>query len=168
MLKHHWIKTLLATLAIFCVVTIGAGCPARTTTAGVRGAVDASYRLPAATNDLIVHINEGTAAGIITPDQARAAGRSLEKLAAAEIIFVASVKSLNATFEATGKFDPAALKKLRTYFDSSIVVPFLAVLEIANVISGTTAIAITAAAGAVRLLLLTIGSGIGSPRRLGL
>lgn len=136
------------------------GCPASTKT--VKAAVDASYRLPATTNDLIKQIADGRDAGILSADDARHFGEYLNAMAKAEVVFVEGVKALQATFEATGHFDPVKLKNLRTYFDAAIVGPFLHVLESARVLSGSAATAIMLAIAALRLILREIGSGFGS------
>lgn len=128
----------------------------------VRKAVEASYRLPAATNDLIAQIETGRDNGIYTPDEARRFGVALNAMAKAEVIYVQSVKSLNAAYEATGKFDPAKIKDLKVYFDASIVGPFLQILEDARLISGAASTAIQLALSTVRIILTTIGRGFGS------
>ena len=128
----------------------------------VRAAVDASYRLPASTNDLIAKITEGRDRGIITVDQSKKFGELLSKVAASEVIYIGMVKAMKNAIDATGKPDAAAMKSLRDFFDVQIIGPFLNVLEIARVLSGDSVQVILLAVTAVRLLLHTIAGGIGS------
>lgn len=157
---------LALTLLILYCVGMSAGCPVKTTPEKIRAAVDASYRLPATTNDLIKQIGDAQTQGLLSVEKRQEFGRILQKVAAAEVVFVASVKALDATYTATGQFDPTKLKDLKTYFDASIVDPFLSILSAAGLLSGTAAQGIQLAAAAVRLLLSTIGSGFGSRRLL--
>jgi hypothetical protein len=128
-------------------------------------AIDASYRLPAATNDLIADINAGKAQNLISPEQARKFGADLNVLANAEVVFVQMVKAAEATFKATGSIDPATQRSLRDFFDASLVAPFLNVLQNAKVLSATDSALILAGVTAVRLLLHTIAPPIGSTKQ---
>lgn len=130
----------------------------------LRSAIEASYRLPAATNDLIADVEKGKAQNLISPEQARKFGADLNTLARAEVTFVQMVKAADAAFKATGTIDPATQTSLRNFFDASIISPFLDVLTSAKVLSQTDAALILTGVTAVRLLLKTIGGPIGSTK----
>lgn len=129
----------------------------------VRSAVDASYRLPATTNDIIRQVTTARDKHIITPEQAAKFGDFLNKMATAETVYVGLVKGLVAVMNANGGVaDPGKLANLRTFFDANVVGPFLQVLELTKVLSGDSVNLILLAVSAARLLIRTIGGGIGS------
>lgn len=136
-----------------------AGCPKKD---AVRAAVDASYRLPATTNDVIRQVADARDRGIITVEQSKKFGDLLNKMATAEVVYVGMVKTIEAALKSTGSADPGKLKDLSAFFDTSVVTPFLAVLEFTKLLSGDNVQLILLAVTAARLLLRTIGSGIGS------
>lgn len=154
------LQIVMLTITAVGVLTL-TGCPKGKSDA-IRAAVDASYRLPAATNDLIAKIREARDRGIITDAQARSFGEKLNVLAKAEVKFVEMVKIAVAASKAVGVLDDIKRLELRDYFDASVVNPFLEVLTLTNVLSGPNAAMITAGVSGVRLLLRTIGGGLGS------
>lgn len=145
---------------VFATVTLGTGCPPKD---AVRSAVDASYRLPATTNDIIRQVTTARDKHIITSDQAAKFGGFLNKMATAETVYIGLVKGLVAAMKANGNVaDPSQLLNLRTFFDANVVGPFLQVLELTKVLSGDSVNLISLAVSAARLLIRTIGGGIGS------
>lgn len=148
-------------LAIAAATLVTAACPKPKKDA-LRSAVEASYRLPAATNDVIAKVADARDRGIITAEQARTFGTHLNQLARAEVVFVDMVKAAKETFDRTGSVDPTAFRRLRDYFDASLIEPFLRVLEAARLLSGTDVALITTAITAVRLILRTIGRDLRS------
>lgn len=165
MRKHPSGLKALCTLALLYALTIGSvafatGCPEKDK---LRSAVEASYRLPGATNDIIAKVAEGRDAGIISQDQARKFGEALNKMAMAEVVFVKTVKTIHAAAKLNGgKANAGELLSARDFFDESIVGPFLEILEFTRVLSGDNVKLILLAVTAARLLIRTIGIGIGS------
>lgn len=164
---------ILATMLIAQVLILTA-CP--TSALDIKKAADASYRLPAATNDLIAKISEGEAAGLISASKAKEFGLYLNGAAKAEVVFVGLVKAANATIsqaeadQAAGKITPAAVKSirdaqglnLRQFFDLNILTPFLNTLQAIGLLSAEANQLIGLAVTAVKALLSTIGRGLGS------
>lgn len=147
-------------LALICSsVALLAACPKKD---ALRSAIDASYRLPATTNDLIRQIREGRDRGIISTEQASRFGDLLNKMATAEVVYVDGVKALKAAVDRGDKIDKSKLSGLQLIFDRDIVGPFLDVLSLTKLLSGSQAQLILLAVDAARLLLRTIGGGIGS------
>jgi hypothetical protein len=132
----------------------------------LKSAIKASYRLPAATNDIIAKVTIARDRGLITPEQARSFGTALNDLARSEVVFVGMVRAANDTFKRTGTLPDATRAGLRSFFDTSIIEPFLRVLELAKLLSGADVDLILVAVTAVRLLINTIAGGIGSARSL--
>ncbi len=144
---------------LFASIVITSACPKKD---AVRTAIDASYRLPATTNDLIAKVNEAKTKGFITADQSKKFGDLLSPLARAEVVYVGMVKALQAAVKANGTADPGQLGTLKTFFDAQVIGPFLQILEFCKVLSGDSVQVILVAVSGVRLLLRTIGLGIGS------
>ncbi len=134
-------------------------CPKKS---AVRSAIDASYRLPKATNDLIAKITIARDRQIITVEQARTFGALLNNVAVAEVTFVGMVKAMQAAIDAGTPATAEQLGTLRSFFDVSIVEPFLRVLELAKVLTGTDSQLILIAITAARLLIRKIAAGLGS------
>lgn len=155
-------KRILKIAAVYIValsMLMVTACPPKD---AVRNAIDASYRLPGATNDIIKAVREARDKGLITVDQGRQFGEPLNDLAKAEVIFVGMVKALNAAVKANGTADAAEVAKVRDFFDASVIEPFLRVLQVARVLSGDSIDLILVGITATRLLLRTIGLGLGS------
>jgi hypothetical protein len=151
---------ILSYVMLFAAVAWSTGCPKKD---AVRTAVDASYRLPATTNDIIRQVTTARDKHIITPDQAVKFGTLLNQMATAETVYVGLVKSLVAAMNTNGGVaDPGKLGALRLFFDEKVVGPFLQVLELTKVLSGDSVNLILLAVSAARLLIRTIGGGIGS------
>lgn len=146
-------------LALVMTSSLGFACERKS---AVRRAIEASYRLPATTNDVIKQVREGRDRGIISTDQAAKFGEALNKMAAAELAYIDAVKIIKAAVEKGQTPDRSAMANLQFIFDSQIVGPFLDVLSLARLISGSQADLILLAVEAARLLLRTIGGGIGS------
>lgn len=169
MKNKHPIRWTLAALQVAMLLIIAAGvgtltgCP-KTQKDAVRAAVEASYRLPAATNDLIAKVTEARDTGIISVEQARNLGEKINVLAKAEVKFVQMVKVAEAASRALGAIDEAKKGEIRDYFDTSVISPFLDILSATNLLSGTNAALVTAGVSGVRILLKTIAGGIGSKR----
>jgi hypothetical protein len=159
-MKNQFIRFAIAALAIFSVF-YATGCPAKTDSA-IREAAKASYRLPAATNDLIAQVKEGTARGIFTVEQAHTWGIYSVTLAKSEKKFVAAVKVAELTYRKTGGVPAADLDTLKKLFDREVVAAFLNVLEQFKVLTPNASAILATAIATVRVLLTTIGSGIGS------
>lgn len=153
-----------ALFALYAVVlstlAFASGCPGKDK---VRAAIDASYRLPAATNDLIEKIRVARDTGVISVEQSQSFGSILNDVARAEVVFVGMVKTVHrATETEKRKPTPAELAGLRSFFDASIVEPFLRALELARVLTGPDVQIILLAITAARLLIRKIAAGIGS------
>lgn len=163
-MRIQTIKSTIALIALYAVVITSAAftlaCPKKD---AVRAAIDASYRLPRATNDLIAKVTTARDTQIITVEQARQFGTVLNDIAKAEVIYVGMVKAMQNAIDSGTPTTPAQLANLRSFFDASIVEPFLHVLELAKVLSGNDVQLILLAITAARLLILKIASGIGSP-----
>lgn len=149
-------------VALVCMigVTIAPSC----NEGNLRKAIDASYRLPAATNDLTNKIRAGRDAGIIKPDDAAQFGRWLEQMAKAEQVFAGMVKAAQTIVDRGDKVPELTFVELRNYFDLEIVEPFLQVLGKAGLLSGPDISIVIAGITAARLLIVTIGRGIGSKK----
>lgn len=150
------------TLAVVASVLTTIACPKSKDQ--LRSAIEASYRLPAATNDVIAKVVEAKEKGYITADQSRELGTVLNDIARGEVVFVGMVRAANETFQQTGTIDKATQANLRSFFDSKILEPFLRVLEAAKLLTGTDVSLILVAVSAVRLLISTIARGIGSKK----
>jgi hypothetical protein len=161
-MKFQPIRSAIAIVALFCIILATSAFRGCGTKDPVRQAVEASYRLPVATNTIVDRLREGRDRGIITADQAAKFGGYLNDMAKAEVVYVGMVRALNDAIKATGKADPATILNLRTFFDASVIAPFLHVLELAKVLSASSSELILVAISTVRLLLTTIGKGIGS------
>jgi hypothetical protein len=154
--------TVICLLAIVMAGLASTGCPKKD---GVRKAVEASYRLPAMTNDIITQVTAARDKGIITLEQSKAFGDQLNKLAQAEIVYVGMVKALQNAIDNGQEPAPGQLISIKTFFDASIVEPFLRVLEMARILSGPAVELILVAITAARLVIRTIASGIGSTKK---
>lgn len=165
-MKYHKVNKILITAVCLLAVVLSSGfrgCVSKKS--ALRSAIDASYRLPAATNDVIAKVAAARDQGIITPETSRSLGEKLNAVARAEVKFVEMVKVANAAFQANGVIDAITQGNLKAFFDSDIVTPFLDVLTIAKVITGPNAAALSLAVTAARLLIRTIANGIGSSKR---
>lgn len=162
-MKISNLKFSIGLLLVYAIAILGvvgmSGCPKKD---GLRAAIEASYRLPASTNDVIKQVTDARDRGIISVEQSQKFGKLLNDMAKAEVVFVGMVKAANAVIDAGGKVPPGQLSDLKTYFDAAIIGPFLDVLKLIGVMSGDDVQLILMAVTAVRLLLRTIGSGIGS------
>lgn len=179
-MKRTKILFLLYALVI-SQLAFATACPKKD---ALRAAIDASYRLPATTNDLIAQLTEARDRGIITVEQARRFGDIINPLARAEVVFVGLVKAANnvatridflntkAARTANDNAELVSLKAelqtkvsgLKAFFDVELLGPFLQVLQAAQILTGDQVQLILLAITAVRLILRTIGSGIGSKR----
>lgn len=159
MRKYRKANNVIVVLAVLFCLILNSACPPKDR---VRAAIDASYRLPAATNDIIEKVRDGRDRGIITPDQSRSLGTHLNTIARAQVVFVQMVKTIHETRARTGKADAIQLAAARDYFDAEIVEPFLKVLEDAKIISKDTGAFIVVAISAAKTLIRTIARGIGS------
>jgi hypothetical protein len=155
-MKNLEIKATIAAIVFAIFLT---GCPASDP---LRSAVEASYRLPAATNDVVAKVTIARDRGYITAEQARSFGAVLNDLARGEVEFVKLARLANARFKQTGTFDAATQTELRSYFDGKIVEQFLAVVDLLRTISGPDLGLIVVAIAAVRALIKKIAGGIGS------
>src|SRR5258707_3601227 len=115
------IRGTIAFTVAYCLVIASFGlltaCPKKD---AVRSAIDASYRLPATTNDVISQITTARDRGIITVEQSKKFGGYLNQMARAETVYIGMVKAMQAAIKATGSVDTAQLKSLKDYFDASI------------------------------------------------
>lgn len=163
-MKNYQIsKLVLTSMLLYCVVfasLVVTGCPKKD---AVRQAVDASYRLPATTNDVIAAVKRARDQNIISLEQSKKFGEILGRLASAEVVYVKAVKAMNAAVKLNGGVvDQGKLIELRTLFDESVVKPFLEILQFVGVLSGDQSRMIMVAVATLRMLLVTIGGGIGS------
>ncbi len=164
-MKNYGIaKFVTAAMLAYCLVflsVIGAtGCPKKDV---VRKAIEASYRLPATTNDVIAAVKDARDRNIITLEQSKKFGEILLRLSQAEVVYVKAVKSMYAAVKANGgQVDQAKLLQLKTLFDETVVKPFLEILEFVGVLSGEQSRMILVAVSTLRMLLVTIGGGLGS------
>lgn len=156
-------RSVFALIALYAVVlastALTTACPKKD---AVRAAIDASYRLPHATNDLIDKITIARDRGIISVDTSKQFGAILNDVAKAEVVYVGMVKALQNAIDFGTAASPADLANLRSFFDAQIIEPFLRVLEIAKVLSGSDVQLVLLAITAARLLIRKIASGIGS------
>lgn len=160
LLANNRFITIVALYAVvLCSVAFITACPKKD---AVRAAIDASYRLPHATNDLTDKIRVARDRGLITAGQSANFGAMLNKIAQGEVVYVGMVKALQNAIDSGTPATAADLANLRTFFDASIIEPFLRVLEAAKVLSGDSVTLILIALTAVRLLIRKIASGIGS------
>lgn len=157
-MKNKFLTFAIAIAALFAVV-MAAGCPK---TDHVRKAAEASYRLPAATNDLIASIEQARDRGLISVDQARTFGRYLGEMAKSEAAFVQMVKAADELTRRNPAAAAGQVERLQIFFSAQIVNPFLEILELYGVLSGPAAAAIRTALTAVRVMLATIGGGFGA------
>jgi hypothetical protein len=151
-------QALILVLVINCLL-FTTGCPKKDV---IRNAVDASYRLPAMTNDMISQVDDAYVKGFIDLDTVHKIGAATNKLAKAEKIFVDMVAAANKVYIQTGSYSAADISNIKIYFDSQLIAPFLDVLETLKLISGNTSALILTAIDAVRVLLQTIGKGLDS------
>jgi hypothetical protein len=161
--KHRPTRQAVVLVILYSLVAssllLATACPQKSS---LRQAVEASYRLPGLTNDLIKDVREGRDRGIISPEQASKFGDLLNKMATAELAYIDAVKVIQAAADHGQNPAPGQLSNLQLIFDTGIVGPFLDVLTLAKVVSSSQSKAILLAVEAVRLLLRTIGGGIGS------
>jgi hypothetical protein len=157
-MKTTFFRAIVCLALIFCVLA-GAACPKKD---AIRKSAEASYRLPGVTNDVIAAVKEGREKRIFSPELSAKFGDYLGQMAKAELSFVEAVRAADAVYQKTGSIPAGDLAKIRLIFDNEIVAPFVKVLELYNVLSGGSAALLTAAIGAVRVVLSTIGSGFGS------
>lgn len=165
-------------IGLLCLLFV-TGCPPKD---AIRESASASFRLPGAINDLVASVEEGTTNGVFTPADARKWGNALSPIAKSSVIFVGTVRAANTVFEKiealkvkpdkttdeTGELarlntEFASQKiSIKTFLDASLVSPFLDVLQLAGLISGSQAQTVLLAVQAVRTILATIGRGFGS------
>src|SRR4051812_37503603 len=95
--KHRPTRPAVVLVILYSLVAssllLTTACPQKSS---LRQAVEASYRLPGLTNDLIKDVREGRDSGIISPDQASRFGDLLNKMATAELAYIDAVKVLQA------------------------------------------------------------------------
>lgn len=151
-------KSLIVCLVLFAAF-VNVACPKKD---AIREAAKASYRLPAATNDLIDRVKAGVANGVITPAQARAIGGILDPVATAELALVRLVRAADAIYRKTGTIPADQMARIKILFDSQIVTPFLKLLEMTKLLSPDASAMLGTAIAGVRLFLSTIGGGFGS------
>lgn len=150
-------KIPIAVLVLFSVLFVIA-CPKKD---AVRTAAKASYRLPGTTNDLIARIKLGVDRGIFTPAEARRFGEILEPITKAEVAFVQIAKTVERIYRETGSVPAHLSQELKDKYDE-IVNLFLDLLQFAGVLDASDRLFIETAVATVRLLLRTIGVGLGS------
>lgn len=170
-------------VVVILAVSMLAGCPSGKSDA-IRKAAEASYRLPAATVDILDKTKAALDAGTIDAATARKVGTILEPVAKAEVVFVGMVRAANAAAERaavlskmTNKTPDQAAElaslnaslrtqtaEIKRFFDLEIITPFLGVLEVAKLISGSTAQTVVLAISAARLIIETIGSALKSSK----
>lgn len=165
-MKNWQISKLFCTaFLLYAIVFTGlvtTACP-QPMPADIRKAIDASYRLPAATNDLIDTIREARDQNYVSLETSQKFGTYLYPMTIAEKAYVKGVKALKAaTDKAGGTLDQGKFAELQIIFDDQIVKPFLEILQMVGVLSGDNSKKILFAIAAVRLLLTTIAGGLGS------
>ncbi len=160
-------KILTVCLLLYSIIFTAAfkGCPTKSTPETderIRSIAKASYRLPGATNDIIEAIKTGVTKSIFTPAQARTFGGILEPITQAEATLVQLVKAANAYYKKTGTIDANQISVIRVLLDDKIIRPFASILEQYRILTPGASALLQAAIAAVRALLTTIGTGVGS------
>lgn len=165
-MKMNWIRTPIVLFTLYCVLIVGiaatsTGCPKKD---ALRAAADASYRLPAATNDIIEQVATARDTGLISIETAAQFGKHLNDMARAEVVFVGMVRAAVAANSGNVNADAksAATAELRKYFDLNIVGPFLNTLELVRLLTADQKQLIMLAITAAKLLIRTIAGGLGS------
>jgi hypothetical protein len=147
----------------------------------LRAATEASYRLPAALNDLIADIEKNVADGTFSNADGRKFGGLINPVAKASVVYVGLVKAANALNDErvalTAKADKteaennqlaqltAKLKTdvpaIRSFFDLKILGPFLDIFEQFKLLSPENRALIELAITAVAAILRRLGgSGV--------
>jgi hypothetical protein len=152
------LKFAIALVAIFSVF-IATACPKKD---AVRKSAEASYRLPALTNDVIAKIDEALSKGLIDVAQAKQAGGLINPIAKAEVTFVALVRSAHAIVKQTGQLPADMAGRIRAMLDDEIIKPFLDLLAFHNLLPENARAVIAVAVAALKVVLTTIGTGFGS------
>lgn len=147
------LKILVVSLLIFSFVLLG--CP-KVDPVTVEKAAAATVRLPSATNELVLKVEEAYFQQIITQEQKNAFVGNLRLMAQGTVGFRKLVETANETVQRDGKLPDAEFAKLFAYFNANVVKHFTDVLTTLKLISGENAQFLALAATAVRTLLDTI------------
>jgi hypothetical protein len=181
--KLYRIRQAIALAVVFVLVAAATACPSNKGDT-IRKAAEASYRLPAATVDILEKAKAARDAGTLDAATAQRIGEILEPVAKAELVFVGMVRAAHSQADRLADLErktnrspseSAEIQELKTslrsqtasiksYFDVEIVAPFLRVLELAKLISGSTSQAVVLAVTAAKLIIQTIGSALKSSK----
>lgn len=149
------LKIFVIAFLIYSFVLLG--CPVNRVS--VEKAAEATVRLPTATNELVLKIEEGYNLKIISLEDKDFYVKNLRLMAEGETEFRKMVETANVIYKRDGKLSDFEFKKLFDYFDANVINRFSEVLTRFNLLSGENAQFLALAITSVRSLVRTIALG---------